>query len=218
MGAALAALERRPASSERRSSVMPSMCRGRRCEPELNELPRYLEQRAVCTAPDLRPSSADLEDVFVQLVGREAPRDAPRMNLARLRAIARKEFLQVWRDPRSLMIALFMPIMQILTARLRREPRYQSTFRSHCSIARQPAQPSAPQTLPSIRVFRYSHTSCDNYGDIVAAIDAGRCKLAHRRSPRLRAAARAGGPSRFRPSSTRPMTTPPTSRSAMPAR
>ena len=33
------------------------------------------------------------------------------MNLGRVAAISRKEFLQVRRDPRSLLIALFMPIM-----------------------------------------------------------------------------------------------------------
>ena len=36
------------------------------------------------------------------------------MNLTRLKAMARKELLQVWRDPRSLIIALLMPIVQML--------------------------------------------------------------------------------------------------------
>jgi ABC-2 type transport system permease protein len=36
------------------------------------------------------------------------------MNLIRLKAIARKEFLQVWRDPRSLIIALLLPVVQML--------------------------------------------------------------------------------------------------------
>ena len=36
------------------------------------------------------------------------------MNIIRLRAIAKKEFLQVLRDPRSLMIALLMPLVQML--------------------------------------------------------------------------------------------------------
>jgi len=35
------------------------------------------------------------------------------MNLVRLMAIARKELLQVWRDPRSLMIALLLPVVQM---------------------------------------------------------------------------------------------------------
>ena len=35
------------------------------------------------------------------------------MNLRRLFAIAFKETLQVWRDPRSLAIALLMPLMQM---------------------------------------------------------------------------------------------------------
>jgi len=37
------------------------------------------------------------------------------MNLRRLTAIALKETLQVWRDPRSLAIALLMPLMQMVT-------------------------------------------------------------------------------------------------------
>ena len=36
------------------------------------------------------------------------------MKLRRLLAIARKETLQIWRDPRSLAIALLMPLMQML--------------------------------------------------------------------------------------------------------
>jgi hypothetical protein len=36
------------------------------------------------------------------------------MNLRRIIAIAYKEALQVWRDPRSLAIALLMPLMQMV--------------------------------------------------------------------------------------------------------
>ncbi|CQR29083.1 hypothetical protein THICB1_140010 [Thiomonas arsenitoxydans] len=35
------------------------------------------------------------------------------MNLRRLLAMAYKEALQIWRDPRSLAIALIMPLMQM---------------------------------------------------------------------------------------------------------
>ena len=35
------------------------------------------------------------------------------MTLRRVRAIAKKEFLQIWRDPRSLMLALLMPFLQM---------------------------------------------------------------------------------------------------------
>ena len=35
------------------------------------------------------------------------------MRQRRVRAIARKEFLQIWRDPRSLMLALLMPFLQM---------------------------------------------------------------------------------------------------------
>ena len=41
-------------------------------------------------------------------------RRARRMRLRRLKAIAVKEMLQIWRDPRSLMIALLMPFMQMM--------------------------------------------------------------------------------------------------------
>ena len=36
------------------------------------------------------------------------------MRLRRIKAIAVKEVLQVWRDPISLMIALLMPFMQMI--------------------------------------------------------------------------------------------------------
>ena len=35
------------------------------------------------------------------------------MNLRRVKAMAKKEIIQVWRDPRSLMIVLLMPLMQV---------------------------------------------------------------------------------------------------------
>ena len=35
------------------------------------------------------------------------------MNLRRVKAIAKKEIIQVWRDPRSLMVVLLMPLMQM---------------------------------------------------------------------------------------------------------
>ena len=35
------------------------------------------------------------------------------MNLRRVKAMAKKEIIQVWRDPRSLMIVLLMPLMQM---------------------------------------------------------------------------------------------------------
>ena len=35
------------------------------------------------------------------------------MSLRRIKAIAKKEIIQVWRDPRSLMVVLLMPLMQM---------------------------------------------------------------------------------------------------------
>ena len=61
----------------------------------------------------IEPIKPTLEDVFVQLVGGDARGRRP-MNLRRVKAIAKKEMLQVWRDPRSLMIALLMPLMQMV--------------------------------------------------------------------------------------------------------
>ena len=48
----------------------------------------------------------------VRAAGRAPPGGV--MNLRRLLAIAYKETLQVWRDPRSLAIALLMPAMQMV--------------------------------------------------------------------------------------------------------
>ena len=39
------------------------------------------------------------------------------MNLRRVLAMAYKEMLQVWRDPRSLAIALLMPLMRVASSR-----------------------------------------------------------------------------------------------------
>ncbi len=56
-----------------------------------------------------------LEDVFVHHGGRQRQGAEPGlMNFGRVRALAVKELLQVVRDPRSLIIALLMPILQML--------------------------------------------------------------------------------------------------------
>ena len=54
-----------------------------------------------------------LEDVFVQLVGVDGGARSATVNLRRVKAIAKKEIIQVWRDPRSLMVVLLMPLMQM---------------------------------------------------------------------------------------------------------
>ncbi len=53
--------------------------------------------------------------MFVQLVaGHAAAREHEAVSPRRILAIAFKETLQVWRDPRSLAIALLMPLMQMV--------------------------------------------------------------------------------------------------------
>ena len=64
-----------------------------------------------------------------------------RMNLRRLFAIAFKETLQIWRDPRSLAIALLMPLHADGAARLRRQPRHQARAALRLRSGAQPDQP-----------------------------------------------------------------------------
>ena len=53
-----------------------------------------------------------MEDVFVGLI--EARGKEGRMNFRRVRAIARKELLHIVRDPRSLAMALAVPLLMLL--------------------------------------------------------------------------------------------------------
>ena len=99
------------------------------------------------------------------------------MNLERIVAISRKEFLQVRRDPRSLLIALFMPIM--LLALLGYGVRLDAKHVPMYVFDRDGSQDSqallkrfqASEYFDLVRVV-------DNYREITAAIDVGRCKLA----------------------------------------
>ena len=61
-------------------------------------------------ATRIEPIKATLEDVFVQLV---AGKRGPRHERAPIRAVARKEVIQILRDSRSLMVVLLMPLMQM---------------------------------------------------------------------------------------------------------
>src|SRR5208337_1775834 len=99
------------------------------------------------------------------------------MNLRRTAAMSRKEFIQIRRDPRSLIIALFLPLIQILLlgygARLDAEhiPVY--------VFDREGSQDSQA-LLKAFQASRYFDIVrvVDNYRALVAAIDADRCKLA----------------------------------------
>ena len=72
-----------------------------------------------------RVDRADARDVFVRTRRRRPARGSAPMKLRRVRAIAEKEIIQVLRDPRSLIVVLLMPLMQIGAARIRRRSRHQ---------------------------------------------------------------------------------------------
>lgn len=99
------------------------------------------------------------------------------MNITRLIAIARKEFLQVLRDPRSLMIALLMPLVQMLmlgygvSLDIKHVPL--------CTWDREDSQQSktllkgfaASQYFEIVKVL-------PDYRQLTRAIDAGDCRIA----------------------------------------
>ena len=99
------------------------------------------------------------------------------MRSRRLRAIAVKELLQIWRDPRSLMVALLMPFTQMfllgygVTLDLQHIP--------ICTFDREASQNS--QAL--FKRFEASHyfaiaRDVASYPALTAAIDRGDCKIA----------------------------------------
>ena len=98
------------------------------------------------------------------------------MNLGRLKAIAVKEILQIWRDPRSLLIALAMPAMQMflmgygVNLDIKHIPL--------CTFDREGSQQSRA-LLDRFGASLYFSTaeSVRTYPALQAAIDAGRCRL-----------------------------------------
>jgi len=98
------------------------------------------------------------------------------MNAKRVTAIARKEFLQVWRDPRSLAIALLMPLMQMfllgygVSLDLKHIP--------VCVFDQEGSQHSQA-LLQRFRASRYFYVaqSPHSYAALGHAIDAGDCRL-----------------------------------------
>jgi ABC-2 type transport system permease protein len=99
------------------------------------------------------------------------------MKIRRLKAIARKEMLQIWRDPRSLMIALLMPFTQMfllgygVTLDLRHIP--------ICTFDREASQNSQAllKHFEASSYFRISR-NIQSYPDLVNAIDRSDCKVA----------------------------------------
>lgn len=99
------------------------------------------------------------------------------MNLRRVRAIARKEMIQVWRDPRSLMIVLLMPLMQM--ALLGYGVNLDIKHVPICVFDREGSQQSqslmkAFQASPYFQIVEADR----DYEAVKRAIDGGRCKMA----------------------------------------
>ena len=102
---------RRACATSRRSARRSTSSGRRRGARSAGDRTRLAERELAWSR--IEPIKATLEDVFVQLVG-EGGGEARPMNLRRIRAIAKKEIIQILRDPRSLMVALLMPLMQMV--------------------------------------------------------------------------------------------------------
>lgn len=98
------------------------------------------------------------------------------MTPRRLKAIAKKELLQVWRDPRSLMIALLMPLMQMtllgygVSLDIKHVP--------VCTFDREGSQQSEAllKRFQASIYFRIVETET-TYPSLTDALDHGRCKV-----------------------------------------
>ena len=99
------------------------------------------------------------------------------MRARRVRAIARKELLQVWRDPRSLMIALLMPLIQM--ALLGYGVSLDIKHIPICTFDREGSQRSEAllKRFQASNYFRIAEVE-PNYAAMTEALDYGRCKLA----------------------------------------
>ncbi len=99
------------------------------------------------------------------------------MNIRRANAIALKELLQVWRDPRSLMLALLMPVMQMLL--LGYGVNLDIAHVPTCTYDEDGSQLSQ-SLLARFRASRYFAVlaSLDSQRQIRHAMDSGLCKLA----------------------------------------
>src|SRR5579871_2933139 len=99
------------------------------------------------------------------------------MRPRRLKAIAVKEMLQIWRDPRSLLIALLMPFMQMIL--LGYGISLDVKHLPICVFDREGSQKS----LALVKRFQASRyfsivASFDNYRDVTRALDRGNCRVA----------------------------------------
>ncbi len=98
------------------------------------------------------------------------------MRLRRLKAIAVKEVLQVWRDPISLMIALLMPFMQMLL--LGYGVSLDVKHLPICVFDREASQ-NSQALLKHFQASEYFSVIAgfDNYRDVTTALDRGECRL-----------------------------------------
>src|SRR5579872_2334716 len=99
------------------------------------------------------------------------------MRLRRIKAIAVKELLQIWRDPRSLMIALLLPFTQMfllgygVSLDLKHIP--------VCTFDREASQQSQALLKHFEASLYFSITrNVASYPALVSAIDRGDCKVA----------------------------------------
>ncbi len=99
------------------------------------------------------------------------------MNLRRVKAIAKKEIIQVLRDPRSLMVVLLMPLMQM--ALLGYGVNLDIKHVPICVFDREGSQQSQAlmKAFQASLYFQIVETERD-YDGVKRAIDAGRCKMA----------------------------------------
>ena len=99
------------------------------------------------------------------------------MNLRRIRAVAKKELIQVLRDPRSLMVVLLMPLMQM--ALLGYGVNLDIKHVPVCVFDREGSQQSESlmKAFQASQYFTVVETE-RTYAGVVNAIDAGRCKIA----------------------------------------
>src|SRR5579863_2734231 len=99
------------------------------------------------------------------------------MKLRRVRAIAKKEFIQVWRDPRSLMVVLLMPLMQM--ALLGYGVNLDIKHVTICVFDREGSQQSQSlmKAFQASPYFDIVETERD-YDSVKRAIDGGQCKMA----------------------------------------
>ncbi len=99
------------------------------------------------------------------------------MNVGRLWAIARKELLQVRRDPRSLTMALLLPVVQMLLLGYGVNLDIQHV--PICTFDREASQNSEAllKGFAASEYFRIAKV-VNNYRDLTYAVDAGDCGMA----------------------------------------